>query len=324
MVTCYDYLGNPQTHRREQRYASPTTGVCRKLVIQSVNPKGSNERPIKDHTDLASRLAWELCSTNPFGVRKFFRWIGILVLFSLKLLWPIVRAFIRFFAQVYYMIDMDDSDDSDEPSTAYNTGYYKPYVRPFRGQLWAARSSQEYSSRTKAKKELSIPTYSLYPRLLMIRESNGDQWNACTNPDIITHTKFVAISYCAADMYTKGPNQEREKEDFMQEARAAVVQQNFNAYWLDFECLSENTEEKKLDLYCMADIYRGAEITLIMLNAQGPGGRDGAWKRWGGRVWTFPEALLSQRLYYKFRDEAETKPVSLHQLANHAYAGHEL
>ena len=317
-VTCYDYLGNPKTHGQEQRYVSPTTGVCRKLVIQSVNPRGPHERRIKDHTSQANRLAIWLYSTSPFSKHTFFKWIGIWLLFSLKLLWSVVWIL----AQVFSPVKL--GDDSDDDSTAYNTGDYKPYTRQFRGQLWAARSPKEYSSRTKDKKEQNIPTHSLYPRLLMIRESNGDQWNACTNPDIITRTKFVAISYCAADVYTNGPKREKEKEDFIQETRAAIVQQNFNAYWLDLECLSENAEEKKFDLYCMADIYRGAEITLIMLNSQGLGGRAGAWERWGGRVWTFPEALLSQRLYYKFRDETEIWPVSLHQLANHAYAGREL
>ncbi|KAI9569780.1 hypothetical protein HD554DRAFT_447535 [Boletus coccyginus] len=314
-VTCYDYLGNPHTHGQEQRYVSPTTGVCRKLVVQSVNPQGRHERRIKDHTGQANRLAIWLYSTSPFSKYTFFKWIGIWLLFSLKLFW----SFVWILAQIFLPVGSGgDSDDS------YNTGDYKPYNRHFRGQLWAARSPKEYSSRTKDKKEQNIPTHSLYPRLLMIREPSGSQWNACINPGIITRTKFIAISYSASDMYTHGPNQEREKENFIQDVRAAVIQQNFNAYWLDLECLGENPEEKKLDLYCMADIYRGAEMTLVMLNSQGLGGRDGAWKRWGGRVWTFPEALLSQRLYYKFRNEAEIMPVSLHQLANHAYAGHEL
>ncbi|KAI9569782.1 hypothetical protein HD554DRAFT_447622 [Boletus coccyginus] len=309
-VTCYDYLRKPTTHGWEQRYVSPTTGVCRKLVVQSVNPQGPDERRIKDHTSQVNRLARSLHSMNPFSKDAFPKWVGTWMLFSLKLLLALIWVFIRIFFS--------------GGSGAYRTGDYKPYIRYFRGQLWAARSPKEYSSRTKDKKEQNIPTHSLYPRLLMIREPGGNQWKACTDTDIITHTKFVAISYCADDMYTDGPNREREEENFIRDARAAVVQQNFNAYWLDLECLSKNPEEKKLDLYCMADIYRGAEITLIMLNSQGLDGRDGAWRRWGGRVWTFPEALLSQRLYYGFRNEAEIKPVSLHQLANHAYPGYEL
>ena len=313
-ITCCDYLGNLKTHGREQRYVSPTTGICRRLVVQSVNPNGPGEQRIKDHTSQASKLALWLYSTNPFRERMFFKWTGTWLLFSLKLLWSVVWIL----AQVFFPIDL--ANDSGEDSGLFNTGNYKPYTRPFSGQLWAARSSKEYSSRTKDKKGQTIPTHSLYPRLLMIRDPTGDQWSPCTDPVTILHTKFVAISYRAADVYTYGPNQERAKEDFIQEVRLAVVQQNFNAYWLDLECLSDNPDEMKLDLYCMADVYRGAEITLIMLGDPS----DDAWKRWGGRVWTLPEALLSQRLYYKSRDRSDIKPVSLHQLANLAYAEYDL
>jgi hypothetical protein len=322
-ITCYSYPKdrNPQHHGREQRYISPTTGLCRKLVIQSVDPRGPGEHPIKDHADGISKLAIWLCSTNPFreGVGTFFKWIGKYLLFSSKLLWPLILMAI----QVIYWVDLGVEDDMGDDSDLYRTGYYKPYTRPFWGQLWAARSSKEYSSRTKAKEEQNIPTHSLYPRLLVIREPTRDEWSSCTDPDTIIHTKFIAISYCAADMYTHGPNEESEKEEFIQEVRVAVIRQDFNAYWLDLECVSENPNEKKLDLYRMADVYRGAEITLIMLNAEGLDNRDDAWKRWGERVWTFPEALLSQRLRYKFRDQTEIRSMSLHELANYAYVEHK-
>ena len=315
-ITCYGYPGdrNPKQHGREQRYISPTTGLCRKLVVQSVKPKGPGEHAIKDHANGTSKLAIWLCSTNPFR-EGTFKWIGKSLLFASKLLWTLILIVI----QIVYWVDLGLDEDSD----LFNTGYYKPYTRPFWGQLWAARSSKEYSSRTNDEEEQNIPTQSLYPRLLMIREPTGDEWSACEDPDTIIHTKFIAISYRAADIYTHGPKEESEKNEFIQEVRAAVVRQDFNAYWLDLECVSENPNEKKLDLYCMADAYRGAEITLIMLNAQGLGNRDEAWKRWGERVWTFPEALLSQRLRYKFRDQTEIRSLSLHELANYAYVGHK-
>jgi hypothetical protein len=322
-ITCYSYPGDrkPIQHGREQRYISPTTGLCRKLVVQSVNPKGPGEHAIEDHADGSGKVALWLCSTNPFrkGVGTFFKWIGKYLWFSFKLLWSLVLILV----QIFYWVDLGLEDDMGEDSDLYNTGYYKPYRRLFWGQLWAARSSKEYSSRTRDGEEQNIPTHSLYPRLLMIREPTRDEWSACIDPNTIIHTKFTAVTYRAADMYTHGPNQESEKEEFIQEVRVAVVRQDFNAYWLDLECVSEDPDEKKRDLYCMADVYRGAEITLIMLNARGLGGQGEAWKRWGERVWTFPEALLSQRLCYKFRDQTEIKSVSLHELANYAYVGHK-
>ena len=261
-VTCYDFCGSPQTHDNVQRYVSPTTGACRRLVVQSVQPSGPGERRIKDHTDQPSKVALWICSTNPFVKWAFFKWVGTWLLFSLKLLWSVIL-----FAIYFWLSFLPSEDGSEEDSTAYNTGYYKPYIRSFRRQLWAARSSKEYSTRIQGDNEQNIPTHSLYPCTLIIRDPIGDQWSPCTDPVTIIHTKFVAVSYSAADVYAQrdGADQEREKQDFIQEVRDSVVQREFNAYWLDLECLSTDPEEKKKDLYCMADVYRGAEITLIIL-----------------------------------------------------------
>ena len=156
----------------------------------------------------------------------------------------------------------------------------------------------------------------------MIHDPIGDRWSLCVDPVTIIHTKFIAVSYPGADLYKDDDtdsDKERARQDFIQEVRDSVVQQEFNAYWLDLECLSTNPEEKNKDLYCMADVYRGAEITLIILGDP----LDDAWKRWGARVWTFPEALLSQRLYYKSCQQNEVQPVSLRQLANLAYSEYD-
>ncbi|KAH0835411.1 hypothetical protein J3R83DRAFT_9031 [Lanmaoa asiatica] len=321
-ITCYDDFENPTTHGTEPRYVSPTTGECRKLVIQSVRPNAPNECSISDHTGRVSKLAIWLLSTNPFHPRVFLKWTGTWLLFEFKLFWYFIWLCAQLLAQLF-MISLPE--DSSEDSEVYNTGSYKPYSRGFRGQLWAARSKKEYSTRVEDEdnKDGNIPTHTLYPRLLMIRNPTGDEWSPCMDPSTIMSSKYIAISYPAADVYTSGPNEKREKELFVQEVRSAVVQQNFDAYWLDLECIGETPDEKNLDLYCMADVYRIAESTLIILGNSQEGEED-AWRRWGGRVWTLPEALLSHRLLYKFRDGSEIKSVSLHQLANLAYPRHAM
>ncbi|KAG2029426.1 hypothetical protein BDR03DRAFT_975842, partial [Suillus americanus] len=115
-----------------------------------------------------------------------------------------------------------------------------------------------------------------------------------------------------------GPDPETEKAQFIEEVRAAVLGQNYNAYWLDLECVGGTRSEKNRDLYCMADVYRGAGVTLIMLGKSAEGENE-CWRVWGERIWTMPEALLSHRLCYKFRDREEVTPLSLFQLANLAY-----
>ena len=141
-VTCYDCCGNCKTHGNVQRYVSPTTGACRRLAVQSVHPSGPGERRIKDHTNQQSKVALWLCSTNPFGEWAFFKWVGTWLLFSLQLLWPVIL-----FVVYLWLNFLPSEDGSEEDSAAYDTGYYKPYLRSFRRQFWAARSSKEYSTR---------------------------------------------------------------------------------------------------------------------------------------------------------------------------------
>ncbi|KAJ8582044.1 hypothetical protein M405DRAFT_854668 [Rhizopogon salebrosus TDB-379] len=295
--------------------------VCRKLVVQAVKPSARNETPIKNHTNQASKLAIWLLATNPVRGWIIFRWIVIWLFFTLKLLWSVIWLV----AQLFSPIDL--ADDSGEDTELYNTGYYKPYARGFQGQLWAARSSMEYSSRVVEEGEVDIPTHTLYPRLLVIRDKTKNEWVHCTDRDTIIRTRFIAISYRAVDAFTRGPDEEKEKAVFTEEVRTAVLGQGFDAYWLDSECIGETPAEKNRDLYCMADVYRGAEVTLIMLGKAGSvekNRENECWRGWGERVWTLPEALLSARLCYKFRDREEVKQLSLHDLANLAYTNRDI
>jgi hypothetical protein len=63
-VTCYDDLGNSKTHGLEQRYVSPTTALCRKLVVQAVTPLSNHEVAIRDHNDQASKIAIRLITNS--------------------------------------------------------------------------------------------------------------------------------------------------------------------------------------------------------------------------------------------------------------------
>jgi hypothetical protein len=316
-ITCYDDLGNPKTHGPEQRYVSPTTGICRKLVVQAVTPFGKSEVAISNHTNQASKIAIWLLANSPIRGWIIFKWIVVWFWFTLKLLWTVLWLL----AQYFFLIDL--ADDTGEDTDVYNTGYYKSYARGFQGQLWAARSSMEHSSRIIEEGEMDIPTHTLYPRLLIIRDPIRNEWIPCTDHDIIIRTKFIAISYRAVDAFTRGPDQETEKAQFTEEVRAAVLGQKYDAYWLDLECIGETPSEKNRDLYCMADVYRGAELTLIMLGKSAAGENE-CWRGWGERVWTMPEALLSPRLCYKFRDREVVTPLSLFELANLAYTNYDV
>ncbi|KAG2747884.1 hypothetical protein P692DRAFT_20806046 [Suillus brevipes Sb2] len=310
-ITCYDDLNKPKVHGPEQRYVSPTTGVCRKLVVQAVAPSGKTEVAIRNHANQASKIAIWLLSNSPIRKWNIFKWIARWFWFTFKLLWSVIWLIVQITAP-------NSVDDAGEDSDVFNTGLYKPYARRFRGQLWAARSPKEHSARVIEDGETDIPTHSLYPRLLVIRDPIRNEWVPCADRETIIRTKFIAISYRASDAYTRGPTYEIEKAQFTEDVRAAVLGQKYDAYWCDLECVGETSAEKKVDLYCMADVYRGAALTLIMLGKSSAGENE-CWKSWGQRVWTLPEALLSSRLCYKFRDRNVVTPLSLFELANLAY-----
>ncbi|KAG1901767.1 uncharacterized protein F5891DRAFT_1187234 [Suillus fuscotomentosus] len=295
----------------ERRAASPTTGICRKFIVQAVTPSGKFEVPLKDNANHISKLAIWLVTHSPFKGWIIFEWIRKSVWFALKLLWPTILFL--------YTGSGDFEDDTD---SSYNTGYYKPYLRQFQGQLWAARSRMEHSSRIKEEADMITRTHACYPRILMICNPNKNEWVRCVDRNIIIHTKYIAISYCASDVYSRGLSEKKEKAQFTDDIRVAVLDQQFNAYWLDLECPGETPSEENLDVYCMSDVYCRAEMMLIMLRRADSREKE-CWMSWGGRVWTFSEALLSSRLCYKFWDREEVEPLSLFQLANLAYMNSE-
>lgn len=75
------------------------------------------------------------------------------------------------------------------------------------------------------------------------------------------------------------------------------------------------------DMFRMADIYRNAKFTLILLPDVPGDTRSIAqrWKDWGSRMWTFPEACLSRELWYRVGNGPVTR-ISLQELAKLAFS----
>ena len=120
----------------------------------------------------------------------------------------------------------------------------------------------------------------------------------------------------------KGKREEEQRNHFIESIRATTLQCGMQAYWLDLECLGKSTEETNIDVYRMADIYCGANFTLITIGKSDDEHSIQSWKSWGGHVWTFPEALLSRELCYRIGIDGPILPITLHELANKAYEHH--
>ena len=166
-------------------------------------------------------------------------------------------------------------------------------------------------------------TRALHPRKLVIYRDNT--WQHCEDPSIIINYRFIAISYRQRDVFERGTDEEGKKREeeqrnhFIESVRATTLQCGMQAYWLDLECLGKSTEETNIDVYRMADIYRGANFTLITIGKSDDEHSIQSWKSWGGRVWTLPEALLSRELRYRIGVDGPVLPITLHELANKAY-----
>ena len=304
---CYDNQYRPTHHGTEQRYVSPTTGRCRPLVVQAVHPSSQIvdriEIGVGENIPNARKLAIWLVLNLPSKLDQIPIWLMRWTWFTFALIWPF--------------------------NVPKYTGLYPAYLSRYYGQLWVARSPREYSLR---KARLGVEpiheiTHSKHPRRLMIHDPVSQSWQFCSDPDIIKQQKYVAVSYRYEDIVPKGTAKKDKpglKETFITEVEAVVASLHQSAYWIDLTLIdraeSQPPEEIDKDLYRMADVYRSAQFTLIMLYPRADVTEESAWLAYGQRLWTFSEALLSRELRFKFR-YGEVTPITLHQLANRAYAG---
>ncbi|KAH0831057.1 hypothetical protein J3R83DRAFT_13580 [Lanmaoa asiatica] len=303
--SCVDNQYRRTFHGTEQRYVSPTTGRCRPLVVQAVHPKllsvNRIEVPVGGNVPRVKKLAIWLAVHLPFKLEEIPIWLMRWAWFTLALIWP-------FFDVPRY------------------TGFYPTYSSKYYGQLWAARSPREYSLRTArlGVEPVQEITHSTYPRRLIIRDPESTSWYICDDPNIIKQQRYVAVSYRFEDIIPRDVHREEVelgfKREFITKVESVVASLHESAYWIDLTLIDKTTspEEINQDLYRMADVYRNAQFTLIMLSTAADATEEQAWIAYGERLWTFPEALLSRELRFKFRDGKVT-PITLHQLANRAY-----
>ncbi|KIK92279.1 hypothetical protein PAXRUDRAFT_584706 [Paxillus rubicundulus Ve08.2h10] len=300
---CYDNQYRPTFHGEEQRYVSPSTGRCRPLVVQAVNPAEDKRRleiPVDENSPKARKLAVWLTLHPPVTADVFLVWFLRWAWFTLALIWPF--------------------------DTPKYTGFYPAYLSRYYGQLWAARSPTEYALRTAQVGDESVYeiTHALHPRRIKIYNAGSESWEICSDPHRIRHQRYVAISYRYKDIISgmvDDTERHRLEGEFVVKVETVMHSLGETAYWLDFEMIYGPVDEKNKDIYRMADVYRGAQFTLIMLSPAEGVSEEMAWREYGERLWTLPEVLLSREVRFKMRD-GDVTPLTLHQLANRAYANY--
>lgn len=162
----------------------------------------------------------------------------------------------------------------------------------------------------------TIPVYARYPRQLIVYDKVNNaisKWSSTTNEDILVATHYVAVSYRQSDF--------PDRENLEVLVQNVCLQCEIYAYWLDFACTGKSQEEKDKDLYRIADVFRWAEMTMIVI--KGTLLRLSAgWLSWGGRRWTCPEALLSKKFICVGEDQ-QPVVMDLRMVANHAYPSND-
>ena len=314
--TCRGLRLEFQMHQNDQRFMDPNTGKCTKLLVQAVHPAPkTNQIEITDNIRQVQKLCVSLFCSPPRSIAQ-------------ALLWPFKYSFCCIIL-LFWPID-------GLPGRKFFSGEYPKYLMMYWGQMWAARSHMEYSKFDKLREMNPIPipsgfeatmpsvTRALHPRKLVIYRN--DVWEHCEDPNIIINYRFIAISYRQSDAFERGSDEEgkkieeEQKKKFIESVRVTTLECGMQAYWLDLECLGKVTEEVNIDVYRMADIYRGANFTLITIGKSDTDEHSiQSWKSWGGRLWTLPEALLSRELRYRIGIDGPVLQITLHELANKAY-----
>ncbi|KAF8836057.1 hypothetical protein BDN67DRAFT_911853, partial [Paxillus ammoniavirescens] len=167
-------------------------------------------------------------------------------------------------------------------------------------------------------------THALYPRRLKIYNATSELWEICSDPHRIRYQRYVTISYRYNDIISgtvDDTERHRLEDEFVAKVEAVILSLKETAYWLDLKSIDEPPEEKNKDVYRMADVYRGAQFTLIMLCPAEGVSEETAWKEYGERLWTLPEVLLSREVRFKMGG-GDVTHINLHQLANRAYANY--
>lgn len=140
------------------------------------------------------------------------------------------------------------------------------------------------------------------------------EWCGTTDENLIISTDYLAVSYRQSDFADRN-----KLEDTI---RNICFHLDLDAYWVDIACIGQSPDEINTDLYRIADVFRWAKATVLMIKGQDSKPRSDGWLSWGSRMWIFPEALLSRKLYCKV-GERKLKEMDLRAVANHAYGDND-
>ena len=273
------------------RYISPNNGVPSRLIVQATpsaiakNPAGNWRRTsLTGQVPFVFKLSeWALSPSDPRPDerRRFF---GILNSFVRILLIAPVLLFML-------SLPLDQARVNSEFQDTYNQfpNYFWDYPRYARNKMDMRPFSSPEGRQALEKQDMKDVSYKVRlvrPRQLMVLK--GGKWYLDPNPH--QRVSYIFISWTSRHFKAWVSEQARVKIEKI--AQAQAIQAGVTAYWFDVRCMAPEKEKeiRDADVYRMCDVIRGAQLVCVVL----PDLTSHFKRDWGSRMWTLPEAMLSQ------------------------------
>lgn len=289
------------------RYISPTDAKPTRLIVQAspsaISPPGDWRRTkLSGQVPFVFRVSeWALSPSDERanGRRPFFgvlnsicRTIAVapVLLFTLSL--PIEQAWVN-------------SDFQDKYTIFPN--FFWDYPKFSRNEMDMKPKNgleSEQALLDQDAKHLCYKVRQVRPRQLMVLKNNV--WALDPNPH--EYLPYIFISWTTKHFNCR--ESERDRVRIEKIAQAQAIDAGVSAYWFDFRCMAPESEKKLRngDVYRMCDVIRGARLVCIVL----PDLTSQSKSEWGSRMWTLPEAMLSQSKHIQFcsprTEEASIEP----------------
>ncbi|MCJ1254562.1 hypothetical protein MMC24_002377 [Lignoscripta atroalba] len=299
-----DFYGQVSYRKRDvMRYISPTDGTPKRLIVQATpevyrtQPAGDWRRDkLTGNIPIVFGLSeWALPPPNePLRLSSF-----------LSALFRIPLVAIPILVLLSLPIDKAWEDVEFQESYTEFPNYFWDYPKYGKNALDmrpTADQTEVQSNERERNKSLSYKVRLLRPRQLVVF-TNG-KW--VVDPSPKSHIPYIFISFTGEHFRPSrfGQNEsdqsdpgriraEHDRQVMERIARAQAVKANLKAYWWEPDCCAPNTDPDlhNADVYRMCDVIRGAQRVCVIL----PDLSSERKREWGSRVWTLPEALLSQR-----------------------------
>ena len=291
-----DIFGRVTYQKRDVlMYISPSESIPKRLIVQATpevlkNADAGDWNRTKISGSLPPVLALSEWALRPGSKRanKHRSFFGIILM--------LIRVFICVIPVLVLLLFPDFIFEGQDFAESYNEfpNYCWDYPRSSSNALDMRPSHDEKKLTDRRELErISNRTRLLRPRLLVVLRDG--KWQVEEQESAgKRHRQYIFISSYRGHFSVHDPNPDtkaRARKDIHAMAQQCAKEEGVEAYWIDHECIEENdTDLKTADLHRMCDVIRGARRTCIML----PDFSVQKLQEWGGRMWTLPEALLSQ------------------------------